>query len=91
MLEVKNIDVAIGPVTVLRGVSLEVPTGAMVGVIGRNGAGKTTLMRSVMGLIRLRGGFDHLRRMPTSLRSPRMGARSSGSASHPKTAASSLS
>ena len=56
MLEVKNIDVAIGPVTVLRGVSLEVATGAMVGVIGRNGAGKTTLMRSVMGLIRLRTG-----------------------------------
>jgi branched-chain amino acid transport system ATP-binding protein len=56
MLEVKNIDVAIGPVTVLRGVSVEVPTGAMVGVIGRNGAGKTTLMRSIMGLIRLRSG-----------------------------------
>jgi branched-chain amino acid transport system ATP-binding protein len=56
MLEVSNIDVSIGPVTILRGVSIEVPTGAMVGIIGRNGAGKTTLMRSVMGLTRVRAG-----------------------------------
>ena len=56
MLEVRNIDVSIGPVTVLRGVSVEVPAGAMVGIIGRNGAGKTTLMRSIMGLTRLRKG-----------------------------------
>jgi branched-chain amino acid transport system ATP-binding protein len=56
MLEVKTIDVSIGPVPVLRGVSIEVPTGAMVGVIGRNGAGKTTLMRSIMGLANLRRG-----------------------------------
>src|SRR5258707_4769655 len=41
---------------ILREVSLEVPDGAMVGLIGRNGAGKTTLMKSVMGLLKASGG-----------------------------------
>jgi branched-chain amino acid transport system ATP-binding protein len=43
-------------VQILRGVTLDVPTGTMAGLIGRNGAGKTTLMKSIMGLIRVRGG-----------------------------------
>jgi branched-chain amino acid transport system ATP-binding protein len=51
MLKVAALDVAIGTVQVLRNISLEVPTGAMAGLIGRNGAGKTTLMRSIMGLL----------------------------------------
>ena len=38
----------------LRGVSLDVPAGEMVGLVGRNGAGKTTLLRAVMGLCRPR-------------------------------------
>lgn len=56
MLEVKDLDVDIGVVPVLRGVALGVPTGAMCGLIGRNGAGKTTFMRSVMGALRARAG-----------------------------------
>ena len=51
MLKLAGLDVAIGTVQVLRGIALEVPTGAMAGLIGRNGAGKTTLMRSIMGLL----------------------------------------
>ena len=51
MLRLTGLDVAIGTVQVLRGISLEVPSGAMAGLIGRNGAGKTTLMRSIMGLL----------------------------------------
>ena len=49
MLKIDGLHVAIGSVVALRGLSLEVADGAMVGLVGRNGAGKTTLMRSVMG------------------------------------------
>jgi branched-chain amino acid transport system ATP-binding protein len=45
---------------ILRGVSLEVPTGSMTGLIGRNGAGKTTLMKSVMGLLKPSSGSIRL-------------------------------
>src|SRR4051794_35149581 len=41
---------------ILRDVSLQVPGGSMVGLIGRNGAGKTTLMKAVMGLLKASGG-----------------------------------
>ena len=49
MLNIDAIHVAIGSVQVLRGLTLSVPEGRMVGLVGRNGAGKTTLIRSVMG------------------------------------------
>jgi len=49
MLEIHDIHVSIQSVVALRGMSLTVADGTMVGLVGRNGAGKTTLMRSVMG------------------------------------------
>ncbi|MEO8007313.1 MAG: ATP-binding cassette domain-containing protein [Betaproteobacteria bacterium] len=51
MLRIDGLDVSIASVGILRGVSMDVPTGKFVGLIGRNGAGKTTLMRSVMGIL----------------------------------------
>lgn len=62
MLKVENLDVSISAVHILRGVSLELPTGSMIGLIGRNGAGKTTLMKTLMGILKPSGGsmrFDH--------------------------------
>jgi len=49
MLAVRSLHVAIDSVVALRGLSLDVPDGRMVGLVGRNGAGKTTLMRTLMG------------------------------------------
>jgi branched-chain amino acid transport system ATP-binding protein len=60
MLKVSNIDVAIQSVQILRGASLEVPTGTMTGLVGRNGAGKTTLMKSIMGILKTQSGSIEL-------------------------------
>jgi branched-chain amino acid transport system ATP-binding protein len=56
MLRVDGITVAISAVTILRGLSLGVEEGAIVGLVGRNGAGKTTTLRSIMGLVSLSSG-----------------------------------
>jgi branched-chain amino acid transport system ATP-binding protein len=48
-------------VDVLRGCSIEVRPGEVVGVIGPNGAGKSTLVKAVFGLLRVRGGTVRLR------------------------------
>jgi len=56
MLGVKNITVKISAFTILRGLTLEVPTGGIVALVGRNGAGKTTTMRSIMGLVSVTEG-----------------------------------
>ena len=55
MLKVENLSVSIAAMRILREVSLEVPSGSMIGLIGRNGAGKTTLMKAVMGLLKASG------------------------------------
>src|SRR6266571_5181554 len=56
MLSVDRATVTISGFTILRELSLEVPTGGIVGLIGRNGAGKTTTLRTIMGLVELRSG-----------------------------------
>ena len=50
MLSIKDIKFAYGSVQVLHGVSLEVPKGQVVCLMGRNGVGKTTLIRNIVGL-----------------------------------------
>jgi branched-chain amino acid transport system ATP-binding protein len=56
MLRLEGVSVEIAGSPVLRGVSLHVPPGQRVALIGRNGAGKTTTLRALMGLLPMRGG-----------------------------------
>jgi branched-chain amino acid transport system ATP-binding protein len=56
-LEVSNLEVVYNEVVlVLRGVSLSVPEGHIVAILGANGAGKTTLLRAITGLLEIHRG-----------------------------------
>jgi branched-chain amino acid transport system ATP-binding protein len=56
MLKIDSLYAGYGPTGVLHGISLEVPEGKVVSLIGSNGAGKSTTMRAISGMIRLSGG-----------------------------------
>jgi branched-chain amino acid transport system ATP-binding protein len=57
MLEVRNLEVVYDDVMlVLRGVSVAVPPGGLVALLGANGAGKTTLLRAITGLLDVHDG-----------------------------------
>lgn len=55
-LSVRSLDVAYEERRVLEGITLEVPAGAMVGIVGPNGGGKSTLIKALLGLVRPAGG-----------------------------------
>ncbi|GGR93662.1 ABC transporter ATP-binding protein [Deinococcus sedimenti] len=68
LLDVRDLHTRYGRVEALTGVSVQVPQGQIVSVIGANGAGKTTLMNSVMGVLPAQGeityGGESLRSVP---------------------------
>jgi branched-chain amino acid transport system ATP-binding protein len=55
LLSLEDVEARYGPVQALHGVSLEVPEGSIVAVLGANGAGKTTTLRAVSGTVRRSG------------------------------------
>jgi branched-chain amino acid transport system ATP-binding protein len=55
LLELRDVFARYGPVMALHGVSLAVPEGSIVAVLGANGAGKTTTLRAVSGTVRRAG------------------------------------
>jgi branched-chain amino acid transport system ATP-binding protein len=56
MLEVTDLHVSYGAIAALRGITIKVPPGAIVTLIGGNGAGKTTTLRTISGLLRPKAG-----------------------------------
>ena len=52
MLTIENLQAGYGKVEVLHGVTIQVPKGKIVTLIGSNGAGKTTTMRAISGMIK---------------------------------------
>ena len=56
MLKVRDLVVAYGGIEALKGISIDVPEGQIVTLIGANGAGKSTLLRTIMGLEKPRSG-----------------------------------
>jgi branched-chain amino acid transport system ATP-binding protein len=56
MLKLTDINTYYGDSHTLRGVSLDLPAGTALGLLGRNGMGKTTLIRSLMGYVRVAKG-----------------------------------
>ena len=56
MLKIENLHVSYGGIQALRGISLEVPDGRIVTLIGANGAGKSTTLRTISGLVKASEG-----------------------------------
>jgi branched-chain amino acid transport system ATP-binding protein len=76
VLELAGVEVAYGGVAAVRGLSLSVAPGEIVGLIGPNGAGKSTTLHAIMGLVAARGGEITLAGRSLRGRTPEAVARS---------------
>ena len=65
LLKVRNLRCGYGSLEVVRGVSLPVCAGEIVGLLGANGAGKSSLLKSLAGLVVPWGGEIHVNGRPT--------------------------
>ena len=70
LLEIKNLVVKYGGIEAVRGISLDVPKGKIVTLIGSNGAGKSSTLRSIVGLVKPAAGSitfkgEDLLKLPT--------------------------
>ncbi len=60
LIEAKNLNTYYGASHILRGIDFSVARGETIGLMGRNGMGKSTLLKSIMGLVKPRGGTVHI-------------------------------
>jgi branched-chain amino acid transport system ATP-binding protein len=56
LLDIKDLHVYYGAIHAIKGISLSVPKGSIVTLIGANGAGKSTILKTISGVIRLKEG-----------------------------------
>lgn len=56
MLKVENLFVSYGGIQALQGISIEVPDGKIISLLGANGAGKSTTLRTIMGIVKANKG-----------------------------------
>lgn len=56
ILTIDNLSVSYGGIKAVKGISLEIPEGEIVSLIGANGAGKSTILRAIAGLVKLESG-----------------------------------
>ena len=63
-LQLKNLKVAYGQSTIIRGINLDVPENELVCLMGRNGVGKTTTLKAVVGLLSPEAGSIIMNGLP---------------------------
>jgi branched-chain amino acid transport system ATP-binding protein len=76
ILQVRDLDVCYGRVEAVRGVSLDVPEGSLVTLVGANGAGKSSVINAISGMLRPRRGSitfagEDISRVPSHALVPR--------------------
>ena len=60
LIDAKGLQTYYGASHILRGIDFAVARGETIGLMGRNGMGKSTLLKSLMGLVKPRGGTVHI-------------------------------
>ncbi len=70
LINAKNLQTYYGASHILRGIDFQVARGETIGLMGRNGMGKSTLLKSIMGLVKPRGGSIEIAGKPMMGRAP---------------------
>ena len=70
LLQVKNIETNYGPITAIKGVSLQVEEGDIVTILGSNGAGKSTVLKTISGVMEPEKGTIEFRGQPIARMAP---------------------
>lgn len=52
ILEIRNLTVSFGGIEAVKGISMDIPAGEIVTLIGANGAGKSTILRTIAGIVK---------------------------------------